>query len=148
MSPRDLSSASISARLQLMHELLEDLDALGDVTEHSLSAERLGRRALERILTQLVDLAADINQHVVSSQTDRAPADYRSSFEAAADLGMFPHDLADALKPSVGLRNVLVHQYVNTDLAIVAGSVPVARDCYSAYVRAVAMWLSRLPDER
>lgn len=145
MSPRDLSAAAVGVRLRLMRELLDDLAALGEVSERSLTEDRLSRRALERILTQLVDLAADINQHVVSSRTDRAPVDYRSSFDAAAELGLLPRDLADALKPSVGLRNVLVHQYVNADLRIVAAAVPLAEDQYAEYVRRVAEWLRTAP---
>lgn len=57
MSPRDLSTATILSRLALMRELLDDLAVIGSPTPADLVADRLRRRALERILAQLVDLA-------------------------------------------------------------------------------------------
>ena len=41
----------------------------------------------------------------------------------------------------VGLRNVLVHEYVNIDLNKVAESVPQAIDSYTQYRRQIARWL-------
>lgn len=142
MSPRDLSSSTITARLRLLRELLDDLDLLGEITEGLLETDRIRRRALERILTQLVDLAADINQHIASSQTDRAPSDYRDSFDAVADLGVISHDLAQRLGDAVGLRNVLVHRYINARMSIVAESAPMARQDFADYIGSVADWLS------
>ena len=46
--------------------------------------------------------------------------------------------IAAALKPSVGLRNVLTHEYVRVDLTMVAKAVPRAVDGYGHYVREVA----------
>lgn len=51
--------------------------------------------------------------------------------------------LAERLTPSVGLRNVLAHEYTSTDLGVVAASVPLALEHYRDYVRQVADTLSR-----
>lgn len=45
--------------------------------------------------------------------------------------------------PSAGLRNVLVHAYVDVDSAVVARAVPLALEHYGAYVRQVAQTLKR-----
>ena len=58
-----------------------------------------------------------------------------------AQLGIIPRALATELKLSVGLRNVLVHEYVNIDLNKVAESVPQAIDSYTQYRRQIARWL-------
>jgi uncharacterized protein YutE (UPF0331/DUF86 family) len=52
-----------------------------------------------------------------------------------------PRPLADDLLPSVGMRNLLVHEYTSVDLARVAAAVPIAVTQYGAYVRSVASWL-------
>lgn len=142
MTPKDLSARTILARLTLMRELLDDLDMVGTPSAGDLQDDRLRRRALERILTQLVDLASDINQHAASTLSGDLASDYRETFDAAARLGMIPTSLAEKLKPSVGMRNALVHEYVTIDLDLVASAVPVARDQYGSYVRHVAQWLS------
>lgn len=137
MSPKDLSEPSVAARLRIMRELLADLEEIRVMPVES----RVRQRALERVLTQLVDMAADINQHVVSAMTESAPRDYRSSFDGVAALGVISEALAADLKPSVGLRNVLVHQYVNADPQIIEASIPMAAAAYAEYVRLVARWL-------
>lgn len=141
MSPRDFSREVLQVRLGLMRELLDDLDAMGDVTVGSLTQDRITRRAAERILTQLVDLAADINTHAATSLGGLRPTEYRQSFDAAVTAGLIEQELADALKSSVGMRDVLIHEYVATDLEMVAAAVPLARRDYAAYVRSVATWL-------
>lgn len=59
---------------------------------------------------RLVDVAACMNEQVVSGETDRSPCDHESSF------AMFLRQRADALEPSVGLWQRLARQYENTDL--------------------------------
>lgn len=99
------------------------------------------RRAVERVLTALIDLGVDINSHVATSLGGSMATEYRESFDAAAAAGMIPVDLADRLKPSVGLRNVLIHEYVALNLSRVAAAVPLTRSGYGEYVRTVAGWL-------
>ena len=141
MSPRAFSAQVVSTRLTLMRELLEDLDAVGPVDADRLLRDRLTRRAVERVLTQLIDLAVDINIHVATSLGGAMVTEYRESFDEAARAGLVSTTLADGLKASVGLRNVLIHEYVKTDLALVATAVPLARVEYGEYVRDVARWL-------
>ena len=95
MSPRDFSREVLQVRLGLMRELLDDLDAMGDVTVGSLTQDRITRRAAERILTQLVDLAADINTHAATSLGGLRPTEYRQSFDAAVTAGLIEQELAD-----------------------------------------------------
>ena len=81
--------------------------------------------------------------HLVAAAGKVRPPGYRDSFTAAAEVGALPADLAARIAPSAGLRNILVHQYLDADLAIVAESVGQAIADYSAYVREVATWLTR-----
>lgn len=90
------------------------------------------------MLTQLVELAFGINGHVVVARLDRAPDSYRASFDLAAQAGLITAELAATLTPSVGLRNVLVHNYTAVDRRIVSDAVPLAVEHYAAYVRHVA----------
>jgi uncharacterized protein YutE (UPF0331/DUF86 family) len=141
MSPRELDRAMIHAKLRVLRDLLEDLEPLRNISAERLGTERLTRYAVERILTQLVDVAVSVNSHVSAALAARGPADYRESFELAARAGLISEPLARELAPSVGLRNVLTHEYVGVDLAIVAGSIGRAVDGYRRYVEEVARFL-------
>lgn len=141
MSPRDFDAAVVQTRLRMMNDLLSDLADVGEVSAARLTQDRMLRHAVERILTQLVELAVSVNGHVAATQLGKSPADYRASFSLAATLGCVDADLAARLGSSVGLRNVLVHEYVDTDLAIVADAVGRAVVDYRDYVRGVSRWL-------
>jgi len=78
----------VSTRLALMRALLADLDDLGEMPPDRLVRERLTRNAVERILEHLVELAAAINTHVVTSARIRSgvlsPLESGSTREPAA----------------------------------------------------------------
>lgn len=143
MTPSELDAAVVQARLRLMRDLLADLESIGSVTAADLHRDRILRHAVERILGQLVELAASINSHIAATTLDQAPADYRSSFDAAESVGVVPTELCQRLRRSVGLRNVLAHEYVRIDLGLVADAVPAAAQDYGDYVRLLARWLQR-----
>jgi uncharacterized protein YutE (UPF0331/DUF86 family) len=136
-----LDAAIVQERLRHMRDLLADLDRIGDVAVERLTSDRIIRHAVERIITQLVDLAVSINSHVVAVVRGQVPSTYRESFGAAAQAGMISAELAAELAPSAGLRNILTHEYVGVDLVLVAQAVPVAHHAYQRYVSEVARFL-------
>ncbi|KAA2261908.1 DUF86 domain-containing protein [Solihabitans fulvus] len=131
----------VHERLRLMRDLLTDLDEIGQVTVERLGADRIIRHAIERIVTQLVDLSVSINSHIVAATRGEVPRTYRESFGALAAVGAISTDLAQELAPSAGLRNVLTHEYVTIDLSIVARAVPLAHTGFRQYVVEVARYL-------
>lgn len=141
MSPRALDLAVIQRRLEQIELLLDDLEFAGTVTADRLGQDRMLRHAIERIMTQLVELATAINSHISVVTFGAAPEDYHGSFRRCAEAGAIPAPLAEQLAPSAGLRNILVHAYVDIDLAVVASSVTSALTGYREYCRAVAAWL-------
>lgn len=142
MSPGDFRAAVVQARLARMRELLADIDRLGAVTAEQLATDRFVRHVAQHVLVQLVQLAVAINSHVAATVVGEAVTDQRASFDAAADAGLIDAELCTALKPSVGMRNVVVHEYLDVDHAVVAGALPLARRDYARYVRSVAEWLT------
>lgn len=143
MSPRRLDRSIVFARLEGIRDLLGDLDSFGPIDTDVLDQDRRTRHAVERVLTQLVELAASTNSHVVAAKYGRGPHNHSESFAMAAECGLIPHELATDLIPSVGMRNVLVHEYLEIDIKKVAAAVPLAMDGYRRYLDAVAVFLTR-----
>jgi uncharacterized protein YutE (UPF0331/DUF86 family) len=141
VSPRDFDAHVVQVRLSQMQALLDDLAAVGEVPVARLEDDRMLRHGVERILTQLVELAVSVNSHISATQLGSVAEDYRSSFALARRAGLIDQDLAERLQRSAGLRNILVHEYVGTDLGVVAASIGDALTDYGAYVRSAARWL-------
>ncbi|GAA2182865.1 hypothetical protein GCM10009785_23930 [Brooklawnia cerclae] len=131
----------VARRLAVMRRLLAHLEGLR-VSSAAELADLGVRLQVERVLTQLVNLAAEINAHVAAA-TGLPPEDYRQGFDRMAEEGFLTEELADRLKPSVGLRDVLTHEYVEIDLTRLASSIPMALEGYDQYVRQVAGALLR-----
>lgn len=141
MTPQVVDWRSVRAKLRRIRELLDQLVELGPVDAARLAAEPVTALAIERILTLLVDLAFASNSHVAVGLLSRAPDTYAESFTLAATAGMIDGDLAAALRPSAGMRDVLVHNYLTVDPERVAGAVSISVTQFSEYVRQVAAFL-------
>jgi uncharacterized protein YutE (UPF0331/DUF86 family) len=131
----------VERRLAHQRDLLAELRKLQPLTAERLSNDPVMRAAVERMMQAVVDLALDINSHVVSSMLERSPATGRESFDLMVTADVIERPLADRLKPAVGLRNILVHLYADIDVHIVADSSEAFEAAFSDYVRAVSRWL-------
>ena len=141
MSPRQLDPDAVRRRLHEIDRLLRWLAELGTPDAAELHAQWRTRLLVERILEQLVELAVGINLHVAAARDASLGDSYRDSFAAIAEVGAITEDLAADLAPSAGLRNVLVHDYLDIDYGLVAASIPEAVRQYAEYRRSVARWL-------
>lgn len=134
----------VHERLVFMREMLEALDAIGPVPIERLRSDITIRLATERIFTQLVELAVSINNHIISQSGSIVPKSYRETFPKVAEIGAIREDLAIELAPSAGLRNILIHDYVEVDRRRFADAVPVAGRLYKQYVGEIASYLTEL----
>ncbi len=102
------------AQIDRRAALLRDIEAggrdrfLGDV---HLQAEA------ERHLQLAIQAAIDAANHVLAEDFPDTPSSYREVFELLARRGVLEADLAGRLVEAVGLRNILVHGYLDVDPA-------------------------------
>ena len=143
MTPPRLNADVIGARLQQIRVMLRDLEGVGAVDAERLEAEPVTRAAVERFVQAIVDLAIDVNSHIEVAELGEAPATGRQSFEYLVRCEAIDADLADRIAGAAGLRNVLVHRYVDIDVAKVAEAVPEVLDGFGSYVRQIAAFLLR-----
>ncbi len=61
----------------------------------------------------------DIGHRIISLENARKPADYYETFVILAELGIITPDFAHLLAPLAGLRNILVHEYLQVDWDLV-----------------------------
>lgn len=71
--------------------------------------------ALRYGLFEAIQIVIDISCHVVNRHHLGAPASYAECVELLRRAGYLEEDLAAAVARMVGLRNILVHEYVRVD---------------------------------
>ncbi len=143
MTPRKLDVAVVRARLSALNELVDALRVIGEVDGARLRADVIVRLAVERALTAAVDLVVSVCSHVVASGPTPVPDTYREVIRLAGGNAVIDPALASSLASAVGLRNVLVHEYVRADLDLVAAAVPGASQDLAAFIAQVSAWVLR-----
>jgi len=98
-------------------EINNDLEGL---TALSLAAwlSRYEYKAAERSLQVLIEVCIGIAKHWAYALNKTAPADAYTAFELLAQFGV--KDVSDiSWKKIIGMRNALVHDYLNIDPEII-----------------------------
>ena len=111
---------------EVLRERLRALDGyVGSLgTSASLSRERFVEDAdlhdlAERRLHLAVECMIDVANHVIASEGLQVAKTYRDAFSILADHGVVDAPLARRLGGWAGLRNVLVHLYLDIDHGLV-----------------------------
>jgi uncharacterized protein YutE (UPF0331/DUF86 family) len=92
-----------------------------DAGRDSFLSDEAVRAQAERHLQLAIQSTIDIALHIISDDTAETPDDYGSAFLLLGRLNVLEPELAGKLKVAAGLRNILVHGYLDVDPARVWG---------------------------
>jgi uncharacterized protein YutE (UPF0331/DUF86 family) len=123
------------------------LDKLKPISKKSLEEYKSDfylKSSAERLIQLIVECASDINNHVVIETANRPPEDYSISFVKAAQAGLISYELAEKIKGSAGMRNILVHEYMDIDDERVFNAIPQAIREYKEYINQVEEFVENL----
>lgn len=70
---------------------------------------------VERYLQLAIQVVLDISNHIVADDRLGAVEEYRDAIRLLGQSGYLQPDLAQRLIPMAGLRNILVHDYLDVD---------------------------------
>jgi uncharacterized protein YutE (UPF0331/DUF86 family) len=136
----------IRRKLSRMNMCLEKLKPISQKRLEEYKSDFYLKSSAERLIQLIVECATDINNHVVVEAGDRPPDDYSTSFIKAAETGLISRDLAEKLKPSAGMRNILVHEYMDIDDEKVYNAVSLAIRDYREYIKQADGFINKLED--
>lgn len=73
------------------------------------------RAQAERHLQVAIQSAIDVGTHILAEDSAATPDDYGSAFELLVPIHVIDGELARRLRRASGLRNILVHAYVDVE---------------------------------
>lgn len=109
-----VDAPSIESRLERLREQLTELDEIREGGREAFDADPRLRLATERALQLSIQACIDIAGHLVAELELTVPPDYRGLFPELATTGL-DQRLAARLGDAAGLRNILVHDYLDLD---------------------------------
>lgn len=133
----------IRRKLSRLNMYLEKLRPISQKTLQEYESDFYLKSSAERLIQLIVECATDINNHVVVETGNRPPEDYAVSFIRAAEAGLISRELAEKLKGSAGMRNILVHEYMEIDDEKVYSALPLALKDYKEYIKQVDEFIEK-----
>jgi uncharacterized protein YutE (UPF0331/DUF86 family) len=102
-------------RLARLEELLRRLRKLAEVDRASFLDDPALQAQAERWMQVAGELCLDLAQHLIASRGWQTPATYREAFQTLRTEGVLSSELAARMEGWAGLRNLLVHLYLDVD---------------------------------
>lgn len=137
----------IERRIGLIIKYLNRLRKFESVTLNDYLNNFDKQLIAERLLQLMVEAATDINTYLLVRLYQAPSQTYVDSFIEAGRNGIITLELAEQIAQSGGLRNILVHRYIEIDSTIVFAAIELALQQYSLYVQQINHYLDSLEVE-
>ena len=132
----------ISSRIHRIRECAGFLKRLVEITnEDSFLKDPFLSGSAERYLQVAIQAVLDICNHIVADLGLEAPSEYRQVPEILAHQKLLPARLAERLASMMGLRNILVHEYLKVDRRLVYQIIQNDLDDFAKFIKAVSKFL-------
>ena len=140
MTPGRLDAAVVRRHLLALDQALQVLRRHQGRGVEELAANREERWIVERGLQLCAQNALDVATHLAASAGHDVP-DYAAAIDRLAEMGILPPDFAARFRAVAGFRNVVVHGYLDVDLAILHRLLNRHLDDFSAFARRIGAHL-------
>lgn len=130
-----LNKEFIKNKINYIQKELEYLANYQNCSFEEIVSDYFKHTIIERIIEKIINDALDINQHIISEDKDikEVPNDYTETFLCMAKLQVFSNVFANNIAQSVGLRNILVHNYRKLDEKLFYKSIKYCLRDYTRY---------------
>lgn len=132
----------VATRIQRIRECVGYLKRIGEVTtEESFFKDPILAGSAERYLQVAIQAVLDICNHIVADLGLEAPTEYRQVPEILASQKLLSIPLARRIGLMIGLRNVLVHEYLKVDRRLVYSIITEDLGDFAKFIKAVGKFL-------
>jgi len=127
----------IEEKLESLRRCLQRISLKCPAAAETLASDLDAQDIVSLNLTRAVQLSVDVAAHLIASREIPAPDTMGQAFDALADAGLIPPELAHRLKKAVGFRNLAVHDYGAIDWHIVHGICRHSLDDFREFAAAI-----------
>jgi uncharacterized protein YutE (UPF0331/DUF86 family) len=125
-------------RLERLELAIADLRGVALVEAHAFVTDRPLQAQAERWTQVAVEACVDLAHHLIADRGWSTPATHRDTFRILATQGVLDEHLAERMAGWAGLRNILVHLYLDVDHGRLHEILRTELDDLSAYAAAIA----------
>jgi uncharacterized protein YutE (UPF0331/DUF86 family) len=126
-----------------MEKCIRVLRQLRELGRAAFVADESVQDRVARNAQLLAQACADIALHILASTGEAAPETYGDALVELARTGRIPESLGNTLAAAVGLRNLLVHAYLEIDYGRVFDELGWVDDA-TLFATAIESWLESI----
>ena len=106
----------IIKRLEKLNQYVQLLKELIKQPQNRFVSDAFVYGNAERYLQLAIQTCMDIGNHILANIKSKTPEEYRDIFILLGENEVISVELADKMAPWAGLRNILVHDYLDINL--------------------------------
>lgn len=137
--------------IKTLNNLLDYLEGeIKDIEKSNVTLTSLGQEnnsiftdATKHRVQVAIEVVINIAEHIVAGLNLGKPEFARELFPLLAKESILGEELAEKLGKAVGLRNILVHLYMEVDLAILADAATKDLDDLRNFAKAIDKFLEK-----
>ena len=107
----------IESRLKKLEAIVKKLETLSNKAMEDFENDFILASALEHNLQVAIQCVLDIGNHIISIENLEKPNDYKDIILILGKNQIIPKKFADAIYKMAGLRNLIIHEYLEIDMA-------------------------------
>lgn len=132
----------ILKHLDELEKCIKQLGKHKNCTARQLLSDFDLRWAIERGLQLAIQNVLDISSHILVETGTNGLDDYTSMIDQMGVKGIIPKDFAKKIRGMAGLRNVLVHDYVDIDTQKLHSYATAGLDDFKKFAKYIADYLA------
>ncbi|HIJ88427.1 MAG TPA: DUF86 domain-containing protein [Desulfuromonadales bacterium] len=114
-----VDKALVFRKIASLSEYQKQVSEYSALTVEQYRSDWKIQRIVERTLQMMIELCADIANHVISDNGLRIPETYADTFRVLAENNILAPDKLAVMEKMSKFRNIVVHQYETVDAEIV-----------------------------
>jgi uncharacterized protein YutE (UPF0331/DUF86 family) len=136
-----LRREAVEARLRELDEILQELGKYRDLSADDLRRDLSKRWIIERGLIAAASVIFDVADHILAGHFGAYPESYEESLRLLQERGVISEQLLSEVRGLGGLRNILIHRYLDIDPREVAANYAKGMSTFPRFAREVLAWL-------
>jgi len=136
-----VDAESVQRRLRRLDEQVQQLRMLGDLSREEFLSDNLKQAAAARLLQTSIQVVLDIGSHILAERGVVDWEEYRQIPQRLAQLEVISRSLSERLKKAAGVRNILVHMYLDVDAGMLYDTIHHELDAFGEFAECVLLEL-------
>ena len=105
----------IESRMKKLEEIVNYLESLSKYTAEDFENDYTLTSSLERNLQLAIQCILDIGNHIISIENLEKPKEYKDIIIILGKNNIIPEDFSEKIHKMAGLRNIIIHAYLDVD---------------------------------